>query len=398
MNRMSRFQIAVAAVVMLGIGLMIGGAVAGASAIQAGRAPEAAVAAAAPPVREAATMPGTFSPVVKSVLPAVVNISSTKVLRTSALQQDNPFGGLFPGFRMPDRPQRQQGEGSGVIVSPDGYIVTNNHVVDGSTELTVSMSDKRQMKARVIGTDAKTDVALVKVDAKDLPYARMGSSAGVEVGDIALAMGNPFGLGQTVTMGIISAIGRGGLGIEEYEDFIQTDASINPGNSGGALVNTKGELIGINTAILSGSGGNQGVGFAVPIDMVRQVTTQLKDKGVVTRGRLGVYFQELTPELATELGVKASKGAVVSQIVPDGPASKIGLKKDDVIVALNGKEIDGRSLRLALGSMAPGTTIDLKVFRGGTEQKFSITLDTMPADPQRAETEPAPIPRLRRRG
>ena len=397
MNRITRYPMWIVAVIMLSIGSMVGGALVGGAAI--GHAPEAAVAAAAPAVREGATMPATFAPVVKSVLPAVVNISSNRVVRTSALQQDNPFGDLFPGFRMPDRPLRQHGEGSGVIVSPDGYIVTNNHVVDSATELTVSMSDKREMKARVIGKDAKTDIALLKVDAKGLPYARLGNSAGVEVGDIALAIGNPFGLGQTVTMGIVSATGRGGLGIEDYEDFIQTDASINPGNSGGALVNTKGEVIGINTAILSGSGGNQGVGFAVPVDMVRQVMTQLKEKGIVTRARLGVYFQELTPQLAAELGVKASKGAVVSQIVPDGPASKTGLKNDDVIVAMNGKEVDGRSLRLAVGSMAPGTTIDLKVLRGGSEQKFSVTLDTMPADSHRPEqSEPLSIPRRNRRG
>ncbi len=397
MNRITRYPMWIVAVIMLSIGSMVGGALVGGAAI--GHAPEAAVAAAAPAVREGATMPATFAPVVKSVLPAVVNISSNRVVRTSALQQDNPFGDLFPGFRMPDRPLRQHGEGSGVIVSPDGYIVTNNHVVDSATELTVSMSDKREMQARVIGKDAKTDIALLKVDAKGLPYARLGNSAGVEVGDIALAIGNPFGLGQTVTMGIVSATGRGGLGIEDYEDFIQTDASINPGNSGGALVNTKGEVIGINTAILSGSGGNQGVGFAVPVDMVRQVMTQLKEKGIVTRARLGVYFQELTPQLAAELGVKASKGAVVSQIVPDGPASKTGLKNDDVIVAMNGKEVDGRSLRLAVGSMAPGTTIDLKVLRGGSEQKFSVTLDTMPADSHRPEqSEPLSIPRRNRRG
>ncbi len=397
MNRITRYPMWIVAVIMLSIGSMVGGALVGGAAI--GHAPEAAVAAAAPAVREGATMPATFAPVVKSVLPAVVNISSNRVVRTSALQQDNPFGDLFPGFRMPDRPLRQHGEGSGVIVSPDGYIVTNNHVVDSATELTVSMSDKREMQARVIGKDAKTDIALLKVDAKGLPYARLGNSAGVEVGDIALAIGNPFGLGQTVTMGIVSATGRGGLGIEDYEDFIQTDASINPGNSGGALVNTKGEVIGINTAILSGSGGNQGVGFAVPVDMVRQVMNQLKEKGIVTRARLGVYFQELTPQLAAELGVKASKGAVVSQIVPDGPASKTGLKNDDVIVAMNGKEVDGRSLRLAVGSMAPGTTIDLKVLRGGSEQKFSVTLDTMPADSHRPEqSEPLSIPRRNRRG
>ncbi len=397
MNRITRYPMWIVAVIMLSIGSMVGGALVGGAAI--GHAPEAAVAAAAPAVREGATMPATFAPVVKSVLPAVVNISSNRVVRTSALQQDNPFGDLFPGFRMPDRPLRQHGEGSGVIVSPDGYIVTNNHVVDSATELTVSMSDKREMQARVIGKDAKTDIALLKVDAKGLPYARLGNSAGVEVGDIALAIGNPFGLGQTVTMGIVSATGRGGLGIEDYEDFIQTASSINPGNSGGALVNTKGEVIGINTAILSGSGGNQGVGFAVPVDMVRQVMTQLKEKGIVTRARLGVYFQELTPQLAAELGVKASKGAVVSQIVPDGPASKTGLKNDDVIVAMNGKEVDGRSLRLAVGSMAPGTTIDLKVLRGGSEQKFSVTLDTMPADSHRPEqSEPLSIPRRNRRG
>jgi len=386
-------------VLMLSIGSIAGGAFVGASMVHAGHAPEAAVAAAAPPVREPATMPATFAPVVKVVLPAVVNISSTKVIRASGLRDDNPFGDLFPGFRMPDRPLRQEGEGSGVIVTSDGYIVTNNHVVDGATELVVSLADKREMKARLVGTDAKTDIALIKVDAKDLPHVTLGNSSSIEVGDIALAMGNPFGLGQTVTMGIVSATGRGGLGIEDYEDFIQTDASINPGNSGGALVNTKGELIGINTAILSRSGGNQGVGFAVPVDMVRQVMTQLKERGVVTRARLGVYFQELTPKLASALGVKASKGAVVTEIVPDGPASKSGLRKDDVIVALNGKEVDGRSLRLAVGSMAPGTTIDLKVLRDNAERKVSITLDTMPTDTERAQqSQPFSTPRRGRRG
>jgi serine protease Do len=401
MNRISRYPTWVVATLMLVIGSMAGGAFVGASMVQAGHAPEAAVAAAAPPVREAINMPATFAPVVKAVLPAVVNISSTKVIRTSGFPggEDNPFGDLFPGFRMPEGPQRQQGEGSGVIVSSDGFIVTNNHVVDGSTELTVSMGDKRELKAHVIGTDAKTDIALIKVDAKDLPHVVLGDSSKVEVGDIALAMGNPFGLGQTVTMGIISATGRGGLGIEDYEDFIQTDASINPGNSGGALINTRGELIGINTAILSRSGGNQGVGFAVPVDLVRHVMTQLKEKGTVTRARLGVYFQELTPKLASALGVKASQGAVVTEIVADGPASKSGLQKDDVIVALNGKDIDGRSLRNAVGSMAPGSTINLKVLRGSAERNYSITLDRMPEDTQRADqSQPFSFPRRGRRG
>ena len=393
MIRLIRYQTWLVAGLMLIVGSMAGGAFVGASMVQASHAPESAFAVAAPPVREAVSMPATFAPVVKAVLPAVVNISSTKVIRTSEFPQDNPFGDLFPGFRMPDRPMRQQGEGSGVIVSADGYIVTNNHVVDGATELTVSMADKREMKARVIGTDAKTDIALIKVDARDLPHVVLGDSSKVEVGDIALAMGNPFGLGQTVTMGIISATGRGGLGIEDYEDFIQTDASINPGNSGGALVNTRGELIGINTAILSGSGGNQGVGFAVPVDLVRHIMTQLKENGAVTRARLGVYFQELTPKLASALGVQAAKGAVVTEIVPDGPASKSGLRKDDVITALNGQAIDGRSLRNAVGSMTPGSTINLKVLRGSSERNFSITLDRMPDDTERADS-----PRRGRRG
>ena len=393
MIRLIRYQTWLVAGLMLIVGSMAGGAFVGASMVQASHAPESAFAVAAPPVREAVSMPATFAPVVKAVLPAVVNISSTKVIRTSEFPQDNPFGDLFPGFRMPDRPMRQQGEGSGVIVGADGYIVTNDHVVDGATELTVSMADKREMKARVIGTDAKTDIALIKVDAKDLPHVVLGDSSKVEVGDIALAMGNPFGLGQTVTMGIISATGRGGLGIEDYEDFIQTDASINPGNSGGALVNTRGELIGINTAILSRSGGNQGVGFAVPVGLVRHVMTQLKENGAVTRARLGVYFQELTPKLASALGVQASKGAVVAEIVPDGPASKSGLRKDDVITALNGQAIDGRSLRNAVGSMTPGSTINLKVLRGSSERNYSVTLDRMPDDTERADS-----PRRGRRG
>jgi len=381
---------------MLTIGSIAGGALMRGSAIKAEPA------AAAPAVREAATMPATFSPVVKAVLPAVVNISSTRVVRTSSSREDSPFGGspfgdLFPGFRMPDRPQRQEGEGSGVIVSADGYIVTNNHVVDHATELTVSMANKLEMKARVIGTDAKTDIALIKVEARDLPHVMLGNSSSVEVGDIALAMGNPFGLGQTVTMGIISATGRRGLGIEDYEDFIQTDASINPGNSGGALVNTKGELIGINTAILSGSGGNQGVGFAVPIDMVRQVMTQLKDKGSVTRALLGVMSRDLNKEVAADAGVEETKGILVADVLPDGPAEKAGLRKNDVIVAFNGKEIDSQSLRLAVSSMTPGSTVDLKVLRNGSERNYMVTLGTMPADSQRVEENQSyPTPRRRR--
>jgi len=387
MSRLSKFQVWILAFVML-----IAGAIAGGTAMQAGRAPAEAVAAAAPPVREPATMPTTFAPVVKSVLPAVVNISSTKVLKTSATDGD-PFE-FFRGygFRMPDLPRRESAQGSGVIVSPDGYILTNNHVVDGATELKVSWSDKREMEARVIGTDAKTDIALLKVDATNLPYVKLGNSANVEVGDIALAIGNPFGLGQTVTMGIISALGRGGLGIEQYEDFIQTDAAINPGNSGGALVDTKGELIGINTAIISGSGGYQGVGFAVPIDMARQVMTQLKEHGSVTRAYLGVYLQDLTPDLASAFDVKAKKGAVVTKVIPGGPADQAGIRRDDVIISLNGKEMDFRALQFAAGSQAPGTKVDLGVIRNGSQQTIAVTLGKMPADSERASNDEERLP------
>src|SRR5216117_1294969 len=350
MIRLIRYQTWLVAGLMLIVGSMAGGAFVGASMVQASHAPESAFAVAAPPVREAVSMPATFAPVVKAVLPAVVNISSTKVIRTSEFPQDNPFGDLFPGFRMPDRPMRQQGEGSGVIVGADGYIVTNNHVVDGANELTVSMGDKREMKARVIGTDAKTDVALIKVDGRDLPHVVLGNSANVEVGDIALAMGNPFGLGQTVTMGIISATGRGGLGIEDYEDFIQTDASINPGNSGGALVNLRGELIGINTAILSRSGGNIGIGFAIPVNMARSVMEQLIKYGSVKRGQLGVSMYTVTPDIAHSLGLSSPLGALVSQVVEGSPADKAGIRTGDVITSVNGQTVKSNSeLRNTIG-------------------------------------------------
>jgi serine protease Do len=391
MNRLTKSQLWVVASIMLVVGAVIG-----ASAMQAGRAPEAATAAAAPPVREAAMMPTTFAPVVKSVLPAVVNISSTKVVNTAQFQGD--FFDFFGRNGVPQRPQRESAQGSGVIVTQDGYVLTNNHVVDGATEVKVSMSDKREMKATVVGSDAKTDIALLKLDAGNLPYVKLGASSGVEVGDIALAIGNPFGIGQTVTMGIVSAIGRGGLGIEQYEDFIQTDAAINPGNSGGALVDVKGELIGINTAILSGSGGNQGVGFAIPIDMARQVMTQLKEKGSVTRAYLGLYLQDVTPDLAAGLGSKVTHGALVTEVIAGGPADKAGIRREDIIVSANGKDIsDMRSLQLMTGSQTPGNKVDLGVVRAGNRQQIAVTLGTMPSDSQRAGNQRFQFPGRGRR-
>jgi serine protease Do len=375
MNRLSRYQLGIVASMMLFIGGLIGG-----NAMQAGRAPEAAIEAATPPVLSAATMPTTFSPIVKSVMPAVVNISSSRVVQRTKFDAQNPFEDLFPGLRAPQRPQRQNALGSGVIISPDGYVLTNSHVVDGATEVTVSLSDKREMRARIVGTDAKTDIALMKLDAKNLPYVKLGTSASVEVGDIALAMGNPFGLGQTVTMGIVSAVGRGGLGIEDYEDFIQTDASINPGNSGGALVDVRGELIGINTAILSGSGGNQGIGFAVPIDMVRNVMTQLRERGSVTRAWLGI---QMVSDREND-----ERGVVVESVEPNGPAAKAGIQPNDVILSLDGKDVDERTLRLMTASQIPGTTVSLRLMRNGRERTVDVNLGTMPGQDRAANENP----------
>src|ERR1041385_8140296 len=321
-----------------------------------------------------------FVPVVKKALPAVVNIASSKIIRSPNRGPQAPFFSdpLFQQFfgddfsrefRIP-REQRERSLGSGVIVSPDGHILTNNHVVDGASEIKVSLSDKRELRARIIGTDPKTDIAVLKVDAKDLPVMTFGDSSKSQVGDFAIAVGNPFGVGQTVTMGIISATGRGGLGIEDYEDFIQTDAAINPGNSGGAMVNVRGELIGINTAIISGGGGNQGVGFAVPVNMARGVMDQILKHGKVTRGWLGVTIQPVTPAMAKAFGLQGPpRGALVSDITPDGPAARSGLTKGDIILELNGEPVsDSRALSLQISMLAPGTSVRLKVSRNGQER------------------------------
>ena len=258
-------------------------------------------------------------------------------------QQMDPFFRQFFGDEGPGRfnvpkERREKSLGSGVIVSPEGYVLTNNHVVDHATEITVTLRDKREMKAEVVGTDPRTDIALLKIEGTNFPYVTLGDSSKVQVGDVALAIGNPFGVGQTVTMGIVSAMGRGNLGIEEVEDFIQTDAAINPGNSGGALVDDEGHLIGINTAILSGrSGGNQGIGFAVPVNLAHHVMDQLLKNGKVERAYLGILPQDVTPAIAKAFGAKEAKGAVVGDITPDSPASHSDLKQGDIILEVNGK-------------------------------------------------------------
>src|SRR5579864_5104987 len=335
-----------------------------------------------------------FAPVVKKVLPTVVNIASSKVSKVPTeffrqLPDDPMFRQFFGddskrGFGTPrqEPQQREKGLGSGVVMTPDGYIVTNNHVVDGATNVTVTLADKREFKAKVIGTDPKSDIAVIKIDATNLSPITIADSSKVQVGDYALAVGDPFGVGQTVTMGIVSATGRSHLGIEDYEDFIQTDAPINPGNSGGALVNDRGELIGINTAIIAhGSEGNQGIGFAIPANMARSVMEQIVDHGKVTRAYLGILPQDVTPDLAKQFGEKEARGALVVEVTEGSPAEKSGIQRGDIILDVNGKPVtDSNDLRMTISMMAPDSDANLKVFRNGSDKDVSVKLSPMPAE------------------
>jgi serine protease Do len=325
-----------------------------------------------------------FAPILKPVLPAVVSIASSRIIKVPQNQFfNNPFFQQFFGrqFQAPPQQEREQGLGSGVIINADGYILTNNHVIDKATEIKVILPDKREFPGKVVGADSKTDIAVVKIKATGLPTVTLGNSSLLQVGDYAFAIGNPFGVGETATMGIISATGRNGLDIEDYEDFIQTDAAINPGNSGGALLNARGEVIGINTAILSGgSGGNQGVGFAIPINMAKYVMDQILKHGKVVRGYIGVGIQELTPDLAKAFNVPAEKGALVGSVEPNSPGAKAGLQRGDVITEINGEPVTGpNDLRLKVGAMAPGTSVHLKVLRNGETRDVTLTLGEAPS-------------------
>ncbi len=391
-NRKLRFWTSAVAV----LGAMLIGSVVIAKASRSGTKLEAPIFA--PAVNNAALaapLASSYSPLIKQVLPEVVNIASSKVVTRS--DEDNPmfddpffrqfFGDKQPHSRQPQqepRQEKEQGLGSGVIVGTNGYILTNNHVVDGATDIKVSLRDKREFTAKVVGRDPKTDIAVLKIDADHLQAIPLGNSSNVQVGDLAFAIGDPFGIGQTVTMGIVSAKSRANLGIEDYEDFIQTDAAINPGNSGGALIDAKGELIGINTAILSHSGGNQGVGLAIPVNLAKRVMDQIIEHGHVIRGFLGATIQDVTPTMAKALGMTNAEGVLIGDVTPKGPAAQAGVKPGDVVMKMNGQSVaDSAGLRLQVSETDPGTTVPLTVRRGSSTLDLNVKLGELPPDHQK---------------
>ncbi|THJ23533.1 MAG: DegQ family serine endoprotease [Nitrospira sp. CG24E] len=331
-----------------------------------------------------------FVEIAKSVKPAVVNIAATRTGKAGdnphSSPLDDPFFRKFFGdeFLKRDAPHQQRepkerGQGSGVIVESNGLIITNNHVVNKADDIRVFLSDKREFKGKLIGTDAKTDIAIVKIEATGLATIPWADSDQLEVGEYVLAVGSPFGLTQTVTMGIVSAVGRASMGIAEYEDFIQTDAAINPGNSGGALVNVRGELVGINTAIFSQSGGSMGIGFAVPSNLSRAVMDQLVRTGKVVRGWLGVSIQDLTPELASQFGIIDTKGVLVSDVLAESPAKKAGFERADVIVEYDGKSMDSPThLRNAVAQTPIGKKVSVKMIRDKKPKTIEVTIVEQP--------------------
>ncbi len=338
-------------------------------------------------------MSDAFASIVKKVEPAVVFVQVSKTIKGGGPggMAGDPFG-LFndpffqrffgPQFQPRQRQPRQfkqRGAGSGFIITSDGYIMTNNHVVGEADEIDVKLSDGRKFKAKVIGTDPKSDVAVIKIDAKQLPTIPLGDSEKLEVGEWVLAIGNPFGLAHTVTVGVVSAKGRSHLGINDYEDFIQTDAAINPGNSGGPLINIHGEVIGMNTAIFSRSGGSMGIGFAIPINMAKAVKNQLIKNGKVVRGWLGVIIQDIDENLAESFGLKSSEGVLVAEVSPDSPAAKGGLKQGDVILKLNGKTVnDVGELRNKIALTSPGTTVKFDILRDGKKKAIKVKIGEQP--------------------
>jgi serine protease Do len=332
---------------------------------------------------------------VSAVTPSIVNISSTKTVKTHGFQSpffndpffDRFFGDQFGHLNKP-REYKQSGLGSGVIVDREGYILTNNHVIKDADEIIVKLSDKREFKGKVIGADPKTDLAVIRIKDDDLPVINIGNSEDLKVGETVIAIGNPYGLSQTVTSGIVSAKGRANVGIADYEDFIQTDAPINPGNSGGALVNIKGELVGINTAIFSTSGGYQGIGFAIPTNMAKSVMKSLIKDGKVTRGWLGVSIQPVSKDIAEHFNLKEQKGALVAEVVEDSPAQKAKLERGDVIVRYDGRDVDDPDhLRNMVAATLPGAKVEIVVSRDGKEKSITMEIGELPADIKLASGE-----------
>ncbi|MFZ1745643.1 MAG: Do family serine endopeptidase [Nitrospirales bacterium] len=331
---------------------------------------------------------GGFAEVAQAVTPAVVNITATvDIVESRGGGVPLPFRGFGEGQPPPGIPKRQKGSGSGVILSSDGYIMTNNHVIAQSRDLLVTLPDAREFPAKVVGADPETDLAVIKIQADKLPVIPWGNSATLAVGQYVLAIGNPFGLNSTVTLGIVSALDRGGMGLARFEDFIQTDAAINPGNSGGALVNTRGELVGINTAIASQSGGYQGVGFAVPSSLARPVLEELIKHGKIVRGYLGLGVQEMTTELAPWFGLKSGEGALVTDVVSGGPADKAGIHRGEVILEYQGKTVKDGQMLLEQVTRAPiGEQIELGMVENGKERKVRAVIREQPPIPQAQRT------------
>ncbi len=333
----------------------------------------------APPV-EAGDRSGitSFAPAVKAAAPAVVNIFTTKTIRRRHPSLGDPMLRRFFGDRPPPASQ-QTSLGSGVIVSEQGYVLTNNHVIDGSDEILVALNDDQTFPATIVGNDPESDLAVLKIAVEGLRPIVFGHADTLAVGDIVLAIGNPFGVGQTVTQGIVSARNRGKLGISTFEDFIQTDAAINPGNSGGALIDTLGRLVGINTAIFSRSGGSQGIGFAIPVELARQVMQQIIESGHAIRGWLGIEIQTLTPPLAETFGTDQAEGALIAGTLEDGPASRAGLQAGDIIVAIDGEPVkDAREALNLIAGRPPGSRVEIEIVRNGQTEKREVVIGQRP--------------------